>query len=314
VLNADSALPTAEPIDSPDSCETIGSHSPRGGPRTTEGKAISRRNAITHAMTATTLLPQILGADRVEFYRLHFGQELKPRSYVERVIVAELARHAARLEFAEQAEEALLRTGARRLAQLVNTGDGGAEVDDAGLCSAVANHLLDQFTRYRAGHEKGFFRALHGMRDLTTSQAGSRHANKRIGFEAYFADEQACEDYLKNRFDRATWRCPRCSSVKGHWLPSRRCWECADCRRQTGLRGATVMQRSALPLAKWFSAIQLLLVDPRISPGEIGHRIGIRRDATVRRMITKIRRAIDSPDAWKLLAGLDTYFDRWRAP
>jgi len=111
-----------------------------------------------------------------------------------------------------------------------------------------------------------------------------------------------CEEYLKKRLQHASWPCPGCGSANGHWLPSRRCWECGRCRRQTGLRIGTVMQGSPIPLLKWFLAIQSLLIDPRTSTAEVGRRIGIDRDATVRRLIKKIRSAIASPDASRSLS------------
>jgi len=68
------------------------------------------------------------------------------------------------------------------------------------------------------------------------------------------------------------------------------------------------MQGSPIPLVKWFGAIELLCTDPGISLTEVGRRIGINREATVRRLVKKIRSAMASPDASRLLAGLDAYF------
>jgi hypothetical protein len=68
------------------------------------------------------------------------------------------------------------------------------------------------------------------------------------------------------------------------------------------------MEMSPLPLVKWFLAIELLLTDPAIATAEVSVRIGIHRNATVRRLIKKIEHAITSPEASKLLAGLDAYF------
>lgn len=307
--HADAVLPETEPDDGPQRCEPVRLLSRRGGPRTPEGKARSRANAVKHGMTATTLWPEILRAGRVDVFRCQFQQELQPRTSLERVVVDELSRHAARLELGERAEEAVLRRGARRVAQLLGTCEASADLEEAGVCGAVATRALDQLTRYRASHEKGFFRALGALRDLRSTQPGltGEQARREVS-RPHFVDEIACEEFLRRRFECETWRCPRCSSGGGHWLPSRRCWECSRCRRQTGLRVATVMAGSPIALFKWFLAVELLLADPRISPAEVGRRIEINRHATVRSIMEKIRSAIASPGASVRLAGLDIYF------
>jgi hypothetical protein len=94
-----------------------------GGPRTTEGKAASRRNALKHGLTATTLLPEILESGKVEQYEKELLREYNPVTFTERFLVAELARHAAALDFGQEAEGAVLRHGALELAQVVLRGD-----------------------------------------------------------------------------------------------------------------------------------------------------------------------------------------------
>ena len=76
----------------------------RGGPRTPEGKANSRGNALTHGLTATRLLPAVLGHDLLERHARDFGAEWDPRTPTERLLVREIARHAAALELVEQAQ------------------------------------------------------------------------------------------------------------------------------------------------------------------------------------------------------------------
>jgi hypothetical protein len=102
------------------------------------------------------------------------------------------------------------------------------------------------------------YAAINTMRELRTS--GSRRTFEQDNQDVvslHFPSEIACEEFLKKRLDRASWRCPRCGSAEGNWLPSRRCWECALYRRQTGLRVGTVMEWSPIPLLKWFGAIEL---------------------------------------------------------
>ncbi len=68
------------------------------------------------------------------------------------------------------------------------------------------------------------------------------------------------------------------------------------------------MERSKLPLRVWFAAIEFVLLDPEIAPGELGRRIGLNRPATIRHVATKIRAAMKADNASALLAGLDEVF------
>jgi len=293
-----------DPGSATECCPLPMSPSRKSGPCTPEGIAIARTNAVQHGLSASTLLSEIVPPGRVEFYRRQFTAEIGPQNTIETVLVDEFARHAAMLQFAEQAEGAILRSGAQELFRLLTVCDDGSQADvDGALSAAVASERLDLFTRYRRGHEKAFYAAINAMRDLRT--LGSRRLlepDKHDAFRPHFQSESMCEEYLKKRLQHASWPCPGCGSANGHWLPSRRCWECGRCRRQTGLRIGTVMQGSPIPLLKWFLAIQSLLIDPRTSTAEVGRRIGIDRDATVRRLIKKIRSAIASPDASRSLS------------
>jgi len=291
-------------------CEPPRSLSRASGPRTPEGKATARANAVQHGLSASTLLPQILQPGRVDFYRQQLTTELHPQTTLEQVLVDEFARHAAMLEFSERAEGAVLRKGARELSQLLGVCDAGAPVDeDSTLSAAVASKTLDLFTRYRRGHEKALFAAVNALRELRVSRTHRPlEAAKQDGVGFHFGSEIACETFLKKRFDRRSWRCPRCASADGNWLPSRRRWECAGCRRQTGLRIGTVMERSPIELVKWFAAIEYVLCNQHPTAAELGQRIHIDRAATVRRLLAKILAALQQVNASELVAGLDGYF------
>ena len=67
------------------------------------------------------------------------------------------------------------------------------------------------------------------------------------------------------------------------------------------------MERSPLPLTMWFRAIQRLMTNPETSATELSQQIGVRRLATVRRMMRKTREALESDAAGDRLAGLDEY-------
>ncbi|MCA9124739.1 MAG: transposase [Planctomycetaceae bacterium] len=270
-----------------------------------EGVNASRSNAMQHGLTSKKLLPKALQGKRVEYYRERLRRELEPATTVEEVLVDEMARHAAMMEFSEQTEGAVLRHGASELASLltVNTSDSHGD-DDAVLSAAVATETLERFCRYRRMHERGFFAALQRLQDSKELRSPN---DRSTSFEVEFATESQCADWLKRRFEQPGWSCSRCGSSRGCWLESRQRWQCAGCKHQHGVRSGTVMERSPLPLVKWFLAINTVLARPELRALELADRIGLNRQKTASSMITKICAAREHSKSSALLAGLDTH-------
>jgi transposase-like protein len=190
----------------------------------------------------------------------------------------------------------------------VSSGDSASDAghdQDALFAGAVTNHATERVERFGHQHRRGFYRAfsqLQLLRELRLETVESPTAT-------IFADEQACESYLIGRLQASPPPCPRCAKSKHHFLPCRRRYECAGCGAQFGLRSGTVMERSPLPLAAWFAAIQSVCTNTRIAVREVSEQTGIKRLPTVRLMMRKIRLAVESENAERLLAGLHA-FDR----
>jgi hypothetical protein len=83
---------------------------------------------------------------------------------------------------------------------------------------------------------------------------------------------------------------------------------------QIGLRTATVMEQSPLPLSTWFRAIISLLQEPLITLRQLQARLGLRRWATVRGIQTRIVAALASDQADRLLAELPALVRHGAAP
>jgi transposase-like protein len=276
-----------------------------GGPRTPLGKKQSCQNAIKHGLCAERLLPNVLEPGLVEHYLAQFRKEHGPTGPTEETLVREMARHAAALQLGEQAEGAVLREGARGLAEITPYATRNTdELEDVLLAAAVGTEALDRFARYRRGHEKAFLAALSKLRELRSS---SRQTDSSSSSDKpwVFDNERACEEHLRQRFVRTDFRCPHCGANKGYFLRNRLHWECAACQHQVGLRAGTVMAGSRLALTKWFTAIRLLLLKPSVTNVELSQATGINRLATLNAITRKILAALASNEGSELLAGLD---------
>jgi len=73
-------------------------------------------------------------------------------------------------------------------------------------------------------------------------------------FEARFAIESACRDYLFALRWPEGFRCPRCTQAKA-WPVGKFLYECAHCGYQASLTAGTIFQDSRKPLSLWFRAI-----------------------------------------------------------
>jgi transposase-like protein len=261
-------------------------------------------NAVTHGLSAAKLLPEILGRELLQRHRRNFHEQWKPSTVTEECLVEELARHAAALERATPIEEAVLRTSALGLAMLSERGTEPDARADCLLAAACGTESVDRLTRYRQAHEKGFHTALARLRELRSSPP-CVHVPLHASLSSLSFDERACLRYLRQRHDNRSLCCPSCGSRERTWLAGRARWQCRECRRQLGLRSRTVMARSPVPLQTWFCLIAAILHDRQVSTDALCRVTGIRREKTVREMAKRVRDALDSPDAERLLAGLD---------
>jgi len=290
--------------------------SPAGGPKTAEGKARSRVNAVTHGLTATTLLAEVIGLPVFELHLRRLTEEFKPASPTAEFLVRELARHSAALEFCENAERAVIRTGAKTAANLLGVSGSAtesAETVDALLTGAVATEAVDRLTRYRRYHEKAWHQAYRQLQEIRTNICEPIPPAPAPSPPFEFT-EVRCHAYLKQRLQAPDWCCLRCKDAGGYWLADRSLWQCQTCAHQMGIRSGTVMERSPLSLSAWFTAVWAILTDRDVSIEDLIATTKVARRATVRRMRERIRAALMASDASVRLAGLDRFVPARRGP
>ena len=116
--------------------------------------------------------------------------------------------------------------------------------------------------------------------------------------------EQQCADLLMQARWPDGFRCPDCGSAAHYRVSGRRLplFACAVCRRQCSLISGTVMERSRVPLRKWFTAIALISCHP-ISAVALAGQIRVTYK-TAWLMLHKLRSAMSSHEERDRLTGL----------
>lgn len=116
--------------------------------------------------------------------------------------------------------------------------------------------------------------------------------------------EQECIERLMQARWPDGFRCPRCGSPAHYRVSGRRLplFVCAVCRRHVSLISGTVMERSRVPLPKWFTAIALISCGP-ISAVALAEQIRVTYK-TAWLMLHKLRSAMSRHEERARLTGL----------
>lgn len=120
-----------------------------------------------------------------------------------------------------------------------------------------------------------------------------------------FSTELVCRKYLERRRWPQGFECPRCGGARGHWIRTRRLYQCQGCRRQVSLTAGTIFHKTRAPLRKWFWLILLMGQNKHgISMLQAQRWLGLGSYQTVWTMAHKIRTAMAHRDARYQLVGL----------
>lgn len=112
-------------------------------------------------------------------------------------------------------------------------------------------------------------------------------------FQASFATEEACQQYLAACRWPDGFVCPRCGAQKSYELVKLRRWQCAECRHQASLTAGTILHNTKTPLTIWFWAAYLMTTDKRgVSALFFQRQLGLNRYETAWMMLHKFRRAM----------------------
>jgi len=119
----------------------------------------------------------------------------------------------------------------------------------------------------------------------------------------HYSEQECAERLMQARWPDG-FRCPECGSAAHYRVSGRRLplFACAVCRRQTSLISGTVMERSRVPLRKWFTAIALISCHP-ISAVALAEQIRVTYK-TAWLMLHKLRSAMSRHEDLGRLTGL----------
>ncbi len=139
------------------------------GPKTEEGKAVSRFNALKHGILSSTVL--VNGEDENELLELgsHLRQGLKPASEIELILVDRIIANTWRLKRALRGEREMIEHDTKKDGVLGYSRSFGE------VLSELSNYdSYGKFIRYETAVERGIFRALHELQRLQAARAGEK--------------------------------------------------------------------------------------------------------------------------------------------
>ena len=234
--------------------------------------------------------------------------QLNPSGFGEMVLCRELAVRVEQMDEFDRALRALRRDGQAALESILEddpaTAVGAA---GAGLAGVLASNRHEALLRQRLALSRAYSQTWRQWCD--TKRAEAPASPGIFAVDSRYVSERACVAHLARRHAHGFVPCRRCHALgRGVFIPTRLAWQCAECHSQTGIRVGTVMEKSAVPLWKWFAAIRVSLLAPEPATDRVAKFLEIDRRPTVRSMLRKINAAMCAADASSKLAGLDELY------
>jgi len=126
--------------------------------------------------------------------------------------------------------------------------------------------------------------------------AGIDYPRTHQQLTTWFADEDACMEYLAKLRWPHGFTCPACGGDKA-WRTSRRDLRmCASCGRQTSVTAGTIFHRSHTPLTTWFAAIWFVCASKNeVSAAALQQILGFGSYETAWAWLHKLRRVMVVP-------------------
>src|SRR5436190_2176752 len=125
-------------------------------------------------------------------------------------------------------------------------------------------------------------------------------------FNAWFADEAACLDYLARLRWSGGFACPVCGGQR-YWRMSKgRNLRCAGCRADASVTAGTIFADTHLPLATWFAAAWYATGTKHgVSALSLQRVLGLGSYETTWALLHKLRRAMVRPGRDRLVGEIE---------
>jgi len=116
-----------------------------------------------------------------------------------------------------------------------------------------------------------------------------------MAFNARFATEEACREYLFRLRWPEGFRCPGCGGRKA-WATKRGLWHCSGCDRQVSVTAGTIFQDTRKPMRMWFQAMWWVCSQKTgASAAGLQQVLGLGSYQTAWTWLHKLRRAMVRP-------------------
>jgi transposase-like protein len=76
-----------------------------------------------------------------------------------------------------------------------------------------------------------------------------------LEFQKKFSTEKACQEHLFTIRWPNGFVCPKCGHTEYFNIKSRHLFQCKNCNHQASVTAGTIMEKTQLPLVKWFWAM-----------------------------------------------------------
>jgi len=142
----------------------------KGGPKTPEGKAVSRYNAIKHGLLSKEVLMD--GEDETTLVEVgkKLRTELEPRTELELILVDRITANVWRLKRVMQMEREMMEDSRK--------GTFGGSLSKLGQTlthyDIAHNDIYGKLIRYESSIERGIYKALHELQRLQATNSGEK--------------------------------------------------------------------------------------------------------------------------------------------
>lgn len=125
-------------------------------------------------------------------------------------------------------------------------------------------------------------------------------------FDAWFATEDRCRDYLRRVRWPSGFQCPRCGSESQPWITARGYLHCRTCQGEISITAGTMFERLRKPLRDWFLAIWFVSSQKQgVSALGLQRVLGLGSYQTAWTWLHKLRRVMVRPGRDRLTGAVE---------